>query len=214
VLGPDGKVLVRILEERGVFRLDVLNVALQHAPDVGYEVLHRIALPALEAEVKKLDAALPGLAASWAPDRLRLNGGGDFSCGGPHGDNGLSGKKLVVDHYGPGVPIGGGALCGKDAHKVDRAGALRARQIAVRIVRDTGAHAATVRLGFLPGLREPAFLDAQVDGSRCNAVEIAKLIPLPDLSLDATVRELELLELSWLKVARAGYFGRGMSWDR
>ena len=214
LLGPDGKVLVRILEQRGGFRLDILNVALQHAPDIGYEALHRVVLPVLETEVKALDAALPGLSASWAPDRVRLNGGGDFSCGGPHGDNGLSGKKLVVDHYGPGVPIGGGALCGKDAHKVDRAGALRARQIAVRIVRDAGSREATVRLGFLPGLCEPAFLDANVDGQWYDAVEIAKLIPLPDLSVLATVCDFELLESSWPQVARAGYFGRGWSWER
>jgi S-adenosylmethionine synthetase len=73
---------------------------------------------------------LVGAAAGFAPDKLILNGAGEFAIGGPEGDNGLSGKKLVIDHYGPGVPIGGGALCGKDPHKVDKCGALRARQLA------------------------------------------------------------------------------------
>jgi S-adenosylmethionine synthetase len=213
VCGPDGKVLVRILAESGTYRLDILNVSLQHAPEIGYEALHRILLPALEAEVKALDLALPGIGGSWNPDRFRLNGGGDFTCGGPRGDNGLSGKKLVVDHYGPGVPIGGGALCGKDPHKVDRAGALRARELAVRIVRDTDAKEATVRLGFLPGMREPAFLEAQVDGVWNDSEGIARLVAVPDLSIEGTVLDLGISRSRWSKVVRAGYFGRGLKWE-
>ena len=213
-LGPDGKVLIRLLEQGGRFQWDVCNVAIQHAPGVGFERLHRLVLPALEGQLADLDAALPGLGATWSPDRVRLNGGGDFSCGGPHGDNGLSGKKLVVDHYGPGAPIGGGALCGKDPHKVDRAGALRARQLAVRLVRDSGAGEATVRLGFLPGLSEPAWLEAQVDGVWWDADRVASAIHVPDLSLNGTVRDLELTSVRWADVAARGYFGRGWAWER
>jgi len=213
-LGPDGKVLIRLIEQSGRFRWDLCNVAIQHAPGVGFERLHRLVLPALEAELGELDAALPGIAASWSPDRLRLNGGGDFSCGGPHGDNGLSGKKLVVDHYGPGVPIGGGALCGKDPHKVDRAGSLRARQLAVRLVRDAGAGEATVRLGFLPGLSEPAWLEAQVDGSWWDADRVAGAVHVPDLSIAGTVQDLELTGVRWAEVASRGYFGEGWPWER
>ena len=66
--------------------------------------------------------------------RVLVNGAGNFECGGPMGDNGLSGKKLVVDAYGPRVPIGGGALSGKDFFKVDRAGAIAARRLALAIV--------------------------------------------------------------------------------
>ena len=119
-----------------------------------------------------------------------------------------------MDHYGPGVPIGGGALCGKDPHKVDRAGALRARQLAVRLVRDGGARNATVRLGFLPGLREPAFLDAYVDGRWLDGDAIAARIPVPDLSIEAPARDLELTRVKWNEHARGGYFGRGSSWER
>jgi S-adenosylmethionine synthetase len=214
VLGPDGKVLVRLVEERDAFRWDVVNLAVQHAEGVGYEALHRLVLPALEAEAKLLDAALPGLGASFDASRVRLNGGGDFSCGGPFGDNGLSGKKLVVDHYGPGAPIGGGALCGKDPHKVDRVGALRARQLAVRLVRDAGAREATVRLGFLPGLREPAFLDARVDGRWWDRRRVERAIAVPDLSLAGSFRDLDLASVRWSEVLAGGYFGGGWVWER
>ena len=61
---------------------------------------------------------------------------GDFIVGGPKGDNGLSGKKLAVDFYGPEIPIGGGAICGKDPHKVDVAGAFRARELALRLMKE------------------------------------------------------------------------------
>ncbi len=213
-IGPDGKVLVRFRERDGRFRWSHCNVAVQHARGVGYDALHALVLPALQEAVRDLDAALPGLAASFRPEAIRLDGGGDFSCGGPNGDNGLSGKKLVVDHYGPGVPIGGGALCGKDPHKVDRAGALRARQIAVRIVRDTEAREATVRLGFFPGLTEPAWLDALVDGKWWDGERIAGAVDVPDLSLEGTVRDLELAWTSWSETLGTGYMGRGRAWER
>jgi S-adenosylmethionine synthetase len=171
-------------------------------------------VPAVEQELKQLDEALPGLAASWSFQRLRLNGAGDFTCGGTHGDNGLSGKKLVVDHYGPGVPIGGGALCGKDPHKVDRVGALRARQLAVRLVRDTGASDASVSLGFLPGLEAPSFVDATVDGACWDESRVRSAIAVPDLTLEASFRELELGRECWSKLARDGYFGRSYAWER
>ncbi len=88
-----------------------------------------------------------------------LNGAGEFAIGGPEGDNGLSGKKLVIDHYGPGVPIGGGALAGKDPHKVDKCGALRARQLAKKLVRG-GVDEARVILGWAPGGDAPFLIEA------------------------------------------------------
>jgi S-adenosylmethionine synthetase len=181
-------------------------------PGIGYEELHELVLPAIEQEIESLSDALPGIEESWCLERLRLNGAGDFSCGGPFGDNGLSGKKLVVDHYGPSVPIGGGALCGKDPHKVDRVGALRARQLAVRLVRDAGASAATVRLGWLPGLEAPSFVDALVDGEAWDEARIAKAIAIPDLSIAATFRDLELAGVKWREVLRRGYFGSDSEW--
>ena len=130
-----------------------LILSVQHIPKLSYERQHRILMPLLEQILKDLEAAgLVGAAASFILDKLILNGAGEFTIGGPEGDNGLSGKKLVIDHYGLGVPIGGGALAGKDPHKVDKCGALRARQLAKKLVRG-GLDGARVILGWAPGGR-------------------------------------------------------------
>ena len=212
-LGPDGKVMVALRRRGRRFRLERLCVSIQHAPGLPSEAQHRLVVPALEQAVARLDPALPGLGAGWSPEVVRLNGAGEFSCGGPHGDNGLSGKKLVVDHYGPGVPIGGGALCGKDPHKVDRVGALRARQIAVRLVRDAGRAEATVWLGWQPGREEPDVVFARAGGEALERAQIERLVPVPDLSIAASVRDLELGRVRWAEAQRSGYFGRNRAWE-
>jgi S-adenosylmethionine synthetase len=213
-LGPDGKVLVALARRRDRYRLECLCASLQHAPEVPTEELHRLVAPPLEAALAELDGALPGVAGSWDPDRLRLNGAGDFSRGGPHGDNGLSGKKLVVDHYGPAVPIGGGALCGKDPHKVDRLGALRARQVAVRLVRDAGLPEATVTLVWQPGREAPDLVFARSGSVTLSLAEIRRRVPLPDLSIEGTFGDLELAGVSWRAALADGYFGSGRAWER
>lgn len=213
-LGPDGKVLVRIDEEEGAFRWGRVNVSLHHAPGAGdHESLYGLVWPVLEQVSEELDAALPGIAAAVPDDVLYLNGAGDFSCGGTFGDNGLSGKKLVVDGYGPGVPIGGGALCGKDPHKVDRIGALAARQLAVRLVRGAHARSARVTLGWLPGAETPDTLHALVDGEPWAEPRIRAAIAVPDLSIEGTFQRLELAGVRWVNVMRRGYFGNHWVWE-
>jgi S-adenosylmethionine synthetase len=192
-LGPDGKVLVRIHEDDGGFRWSRVNV------------LERVSV--------ELEPALPGISANLDEDVVYLNGAGDFSCGGTFGDNGLSGKKLVVDGYGPAVPIGGGALCGKDPHKVDRLGALAARQLAVRLVRDAGAGSARVTLGWLPGAETPDTLYAVLDGEHWPEDRLRSAVGLPDLSIEATFRRLELADACWVDVVRRGYFGNAWRWE-
>jgi S-adenosylmethionine synthetase len=157
---------------------------------------------------------LQGVASSFAPDRLVLNGAGEFAIGGPVGDNGLSGKKLVIDHYGPGVPIGGGALCGKDAHKVDKCGALRARQLAKRLVRN-GADEARVILGWAPGGDAPFLIEAStIQGSVNLQVPRRELPPEEWFRIEAIVRDLELTERDWATDLRAGYFCQpGVPWS-
>ncbi len=213
-LGPDGKVLVALERQGGRFRLRRLCASIQHKEGLSAERQHRLVLPALERAAAELEAALPGLESSWSGDVVRLNGAGDFSVGGPHGDNGLSGKKLAVDHYGPGVPIGGGALCGKDPHKVDRVGALRARQVAVRLVRDAGLPEATVWLAWQPGREAPDEVCARSGARFLDREAIGRLVPIPDLSIQASFRELELGRVDWRRVLRDGYFGTGQAWER
>jgi len=211
-LGPDGKVLIR-LSSGAVPRLEYVNLAIQHVPGVGFEDLYRMVFPYLEEAFVDLEH-LVSPPTSLAGDAVRLNGIGDFTCGGPLGDNGLSGKKLVVDHYGPHIPIGGGAICGKDAHKPDRVGALRARQIACRLTTATGL-AASVHLGFLPGLEAPDRIWAVLEDGRILDIDtLANLIPLPDCSLDATARDLELANQPWPEIMRKGYMGNNWGWDR
>ena len=138
IFGPDFKLLASLEVKPGETRVNWrhLILSVQHTAKLGYERQHRILWPILEAILKDLQSGgLPGVASTFTSDKLILNGAGEFAIGGPQGDNGLSGKKLVIDHYGPGVPIGGGALAGKDPHKVDKCGALRARQLAKRLVR-------------------------------------------------------------------------------
>src|SRR5262249_11171368 len=96
---------------------------------------------------------IPGLQAG-LPESIQVNGAGNFEVGGPEGDNGLNGKKLVVDAYGPRVPIGGGALSGKDFFKADRAGAILARRLAKVVVMSGAAPTCTATLAIAPGDRE------------------------------------------------------------
>ncbi len=214
-LGPDGKVLVYLEERAGRLRWRGCNASLQHARGVSAEELHHLVVAAFGAEAAALEADVPGAGATFEPDLVRLNGIGDFSCGGPMGDNGLSGKKLVVDHYGPGVPIGGGALCGKDPHKVDRAGALAARHLAVRLVAGGHGRSATVWLGWFPGRETPDIMAARVDGAWWDNARLAAALPISDLSIEGIVTRLELASVRWSEVAAAGYFGNPVwSWER
>lgn len=154
LLGPDGKVLVVVAEhEDGSIHWEELSASVQHAADHDAVALERaVRLSAREVAVR-LAARIPGFAADPLPTIL-VNGGGDFVCGGPHGDNGLSGKKLVVDGYGPRVPIGGGALHGKDHWKPDRYGPALAREHARRVCERQGMRECTVTMIVRPGDRE------------------------------------------------------------
>ena len=133
------------------------------------------------------------MAGTFSPDLLVLNGAGDFTVGGPRGDNGLSGKKLVVDHYGPTVPIGGGALSGKDPHKIDKCGPLRARQFAKTLVR-SGADSADVTLACAPGADAPPSVTAvTTTGGVRWRVPDAELPPPEWVAITRIVADLELL---------------------
>ena len=125
---------------------------------------------------------------------------------------GLPMEKLVIDHYGPRIPIGGGALCGKDTHKPDRVGPLRARQLAVRLAQATGS-VVTLHTGWLPGLEAPDRISAHLgDGRILDRVAIERLVPIPDLSLAGSVRDLELASVPWVRCIDTGYMGAGYAW--
>jgi S-adenosylmethionine synthetase len=205
-LGPDGKLLV-VLEEHADRALPLaVSVSLHHGEEVDWVALTRAVRDAVLGELARAAAAIPSLRLDDRALRIELNGAGSFAVGGPYGDNGLSGKKLVVDFYGPRVPIGGGAMSGKDPHKIDRAGALRARQVA-RAVVDTGlAREALVRLAYLPGDRAPSFVEITADGRVLDAAATRRWTERFDLTLEGTFRDLGLADVKWAETAVWGVF--------
>jgi len=216
--GPDFKFLPRFsARDDGHFTWERLTLSIQHRGGMGYEEQHRRLHAPLQSELALLErAGLTGLASSFTPACLDLNGAGAFECGGPHGDNGLSGKKLVVDHYGPAVPIGGGALCGKDPHKVDRVGALRARQLAKSLVPPGGGEA-LVRVVWAPGLGVPCHVEAEVhDALGMRVPHSSRDLPSTDwFAIERAVSELELAQPIWTGVLKGGTFvDARQTWER
>jgi S-adenosylmethionine synthetase len=153
-LGPDGKTLVTV---RGRALVGV-SLSVHHAPGIDWVALTREVRAACEAvaaefvEWGELEAL--GADVDWL-----VNGAGAFEVGGPGGDNGLSGKKLVAQAYGSAVPIGGGATHGKDPHKVDPRGQALARKLALEAVCQGKAREATVWLAYRPGDVTPRFTE-------------------------------------------------------
>ena len=190
------------------YRWNRLTLSIQHAPGVFAAEQHELVLPVVRGALSELEAR--GLAG--IPDlpleNFILNGMGDFIVGGPEGDNGLSGKKLAVDFYGPEIPIGGGAICGKDPHKVDVAGAFRARELALRLLKERGGNAITVRLGWTPGDAAPAFREAErVDSLGMTHPIPASALPPEDwFRIDSIVADLRLAAISRREKVLSGYF--------
>lgn len=219
--GPDFKILCTCRTSQGSsgarFEWERLTFSVQHRRGVGLEEQHRLLTPIVGGLLKTLEAeGLENVARGFEPRRhLVLNGAGNFVIGGPRGDNGLSGKKLVVDHYGPGVPIGGGALCGKDPYKVDRCGALRARQLARNLVRDTKAQEAKVTLSWSPGEDVPGLRLAELVENGKSRIVAGSDLPGPGwFSIRSIVDDLNLVRQNWAAVMRAGYFAeRSHPWE-
>jgi S-adenosylmethionine synthetase len=216
--GPDFKILSSLNVAPGAtcVEWDRLILSVQHLPKLPYEQQYRILLSILKQILGELEnEGLQGAASSFTSDKLILNGAGEFAIGGPEGDNGLSGKKLVIDHYGPGVPIGGGALAGKDPHKVDKCGALRARQLAKTLVR-AGVDEARVILGWAPGGDTPFLIEASTSQGSVNLqVPRGELPPEEWLTIKSIVRDLELQERDWAADLQAGYFCHPLApWER
>lgn len=155
-LGPDFKIMLQ-LDKQDNYSIDRLTLSWQHNRSKHYPELRKI----LKEVVDKilLDIGLDDLK-TLENDSFYLNGAGDFIQGGPDGDNGLSGKKLVVDFYGPNIPIGGGAIYGKDPHKIDVCGPKKARELALRLVKENNYYSVLTQLAFSPGESEPYLVQA------------------------------------------------------
>lgn len=206
--GPDFKVLVHIDEKGGRYTWRRLTISLQHRESVFAAERYALVLPVVRGALVELEArGLVGLS-DLPLERFILNGMGDFIVGGPEGDNGLSGKKLAIDFYGPEIPIGGGAICGKDPHKVDVAGAFRARELARRLLKERGGRAVMVRLGWTPGEATPAFREAEsVDSfGLTHPIPFSALPPEDWFAIGSIVADLHLTALARCERVLAGYF--------
>ena len=138
---------------------------------------------------------------------LHLNPAGDWNQGGFEADTGLTGRKLIVDNYGPRIPIGGGCFSGKDASKVDRSAAYMARRVAVDYLRQRHAHEVFVRLAYAIGYAEPLERTVVID-SETEQIEGYDLTPR------GIIRSLDLLRPIYEPTARYGHFGEGFDWDK
>lgn len=212
-LGPDGKVLLGVREHGdGAAVVEFVNLSIQHREGVDYGELYQLlGEPVL--------GALRGVEGLDVPDDLWarefvINGRGQFTEGGVRGDTGLSGKKLVADLYGPRVPIGGGAISGKDQFKADRIGTFLARSIAVKLASISGS-SATVTLAWFPGEAEPRGVQAELsDGRVLDRNEIAALVSIGNLSIASAVDDLFYVRPPWTYLERQGYVGIDQRWDR
>jgi hypothetical protein len=137
-----------------------------------------------------------------------------FLCGGPTGDNGTTGKKLVMDAYGPGVPIGGGAWSGKDFHKPDRVGGLLARRLALQCVQAGIGQRVRVQLEYRPNSAQPESVSVWADGHPAALPPGAH--PVPTLqaahAMLAELRRADFAPLVEGTLARWGHLGAGGWW--
>ncbi len=138
---------------------------------------------------------------------LHLNPAGDWHQGGFDADTGLTGRKLIVDNYGPAVAIGGGAFSGKDPSKVDRSAAYMARRIAVDYLRARKAHEVLVRLAYAIGYAEPLEQTVIIDG-------VPEQITGYDLTPQGIIKYLDLKRPIYEQTATYGHFGHAFPWDK
>ncbi|XRQ16651.1 methionine adenosyltransferase [Actinomadura welshii] len=213
-LRPDGKTQVTIEYDgdRGV-RLDTVVVSSQHAPDIDLKEL-------LTPDVKEhvVDPVLAEFELDTDGYRLLVNPTGRFEIGGPMGDAGLTGRKIIVDTYGGMARHGGGAFSGKDPSKVDRSAAYAMRWVAKNIVAAQLADRAEVQVAYAIGKAHPVGVFVETFGTEKVAPEkIEKAISeVFDLRPAAIVRDLDLLRPIYQQTAAYGHFGRSepdFSWE-
>ena len=204
-LRPDGKAQVTLEYENGVpVRLDTVVISTQHDDQVSDDKLSE----ALIAKVIKPVVARYGMGIEGV--RLLINPSGRFVIGGPQGDAGLTGRKIIVDTYGGFSRHGGGAFSGKDPSKVDRSAAYAMRWVAKNIVAAGVAKKAEVQVAYAIGVSEPVSMMVDTFGTGVISDEAITKAVLEtfDLRPGAIIRDLDLLRPIYLKTATYGHFGR------
>ncbi len=203
-LRPDSKSQVTV-EYDGFdpVRIDTVVVSTQHAPDVDQETIKRFIRDEIVEPI--LDGVLP-------TDSIKyhINPTGKFVIGGPHGDCGLTGRKIIVDTYGGWGRHGGGAFSGKDATKVDRSAAYMARHVAKNIVASGLAKRCEVQLAYAIGVSEPVSVHVDTQGTgKIADSEICEIVKsVFPLSPAGIIKYLKLRRPIFRKTAAGGHFGR------
>jgi len=214
-LRPDGKTQVTI-EYSGdePVRLDTVVVSAQHAPDID---LNELLAPDVRDHV--VDPVLAGLDLDTDGYRLLVNPTGRFEIGGPMGDAGLTGRKIIIDTYGGMARHGGGAFSGKDPSKVDRSAAYAVRWVAKNVVAAGLADRCEAQVAYAIGKAKPVGLFVECFGT--EKVPVARIqdavLEVFDLRPAAIVKALDLLRPIYAQTAAFGHFGReepDFSWER
>lgn len=203
-LGPDGKAQVSVEFEDGeIKRVDTIVVSNQHLDSVELDVL--------KADIKKevIDVVIPAELMD-ENTKVYINPTGRFVIGGPIGDAGLTGRKIIVDTYGGYAPHGGGAFSGKDPSKVDRSGAYYTRYIAKHLVAAGLCDKALVQVAYAIGIPTPVSI--YIDAYNTNKVEMTKLYEVVekcfDLRVANIINELNLKTPMYKGLAAYGHLGR------
>ena len=212
-LRPDGKTQVTVEYDNGKpSRLDAVVLSTQHDPDITQEQIHE------DIKREVFDKILP---ADMVDDETKffINPTGRFVIGGPHGDAGLTGRKIIVDTYGGYARHGGGAFSGKDCTKVDRSAAYAARYVAKNIVAAGLADKCEIQLSYAIGVAEPTsiMVDTFGTGKKSNQELVDLIRKYFDLRPAGIIKMLDLRRPIYKQTAAYGHFGRNdldLPWER
>ena len=212
-LRPDGKaqISVKYVDDKPV-AVETVVISTQHAPEVSQEQIHK---DIIEEVINKV---IP--AEMMNDDTIfHINPTGKFVIGGPQGDAGLTGRKIIVDTYGGSCPHGGGAFSGKDPTKVDRSAAYAARWVAKNLVAAGACDRVTMQIAYAIGVVQPVsiMVDTHGTGKVAESKIEACVKELFDLSPAGIIKSLDLLKPIYRQTAAYGHFGReedGFTWER
>lgn len=212
-LRPDGKaqISVKYVGDKPV-SIETVVISTQHAPDVSQEQIRKDMINEVIKQVVPADMMHENTI-------FHINPTGKFVIGGPQGDAGLTGRKIIVDTYGGSCPHGGGAFSGKDPTKVDRSAAYAARWVAKNLVAAGACDRVTIQIAYAIGVVQPVsiFVDTHSTG-KVDEEKIEKCVKeLFDLSPKGIIESLDLLKPIYRKTATYGHFGReeeGFTWEQ
>jgi S-adenosylmethionine synthetase len=204
-------VTVEYDENRHPVRVDTVVISAQHAPEVDMEVLRRDIIELVVRQVIPAELLDENT-------KYYVNPTGRFVIGGPQGDTGLTGRKIIVDTYGGSAPHGGGAFSGKDPTKVDRSAAYAARYVAKNVVAAGLAERCQVQLAYAIGVAKPVsvLVESFGTGKVADDVLSAAVEKVFDLRPTAIIRDLDLRKPIYRKLAAYGHVGRedlGVRWE-